>query len=86
MHNAATPPPTVEGKKTRPRSPTIWLWGKQAVGYALAGALLTLLVLLTLAIVAMAVVEMSLSGAAVFGILFTVSLGMVVWYLGELKG
>jgi hypothetical protein len=62
-----------------------WLWRKRAIGYALAGALLTLLALLVLAIVAMAIVEMSLYAAAVFGILSTISLGMLVWYLRGLK-
>jgi hypothetical protein len=63
----------------------LWLWRKRAIGYALAGALLTLLALLVLAIVAMAVVDMSLYGAAVFGILSAISLGMLVWYLRGLK-
>ena len=63
----------------------IWLWRKRAIGYALAGALLTLLALLVLAIVAMAVLEMSLPAAAGFGILAAISLGMLVWYLRGLK-
>jgi hypothetical protein len=62
-----------------------WLWHKRAIGYALAGALLTLLALLLVAIVAMAVVEMSLYGVAVFGILSALSLGMLAWYLRALK-
>jgi len=63
----------------------VWLWRERAIGYALAGALLTLLALLVLAIVAMAVVDFSLYGAAIFGILSALSLGMVVWYLRGLK-
>jgi hypothetical protein len=63
----------------------LWLWRKRAIGYVLAGALLTLLALLKLAIVAMAVLEMSLPVAAFFGILSAISLGMLVWYLRELK-
>jgi hypothetical protein len=46
---------------------------------------LFLLALLKLAIVAMVVVDMSLYGAAIFGVLFAISLGMVVWYLRGLK-
>ncbi|HSK85648.1 MAG TPA: hypothetical protein VK902_19920 [Rubrobacter sp.] len=63
----------------------VWLWRKRAIGYVLAGALLTLLALLKLAIVAMAVVDMSLYGATGFGILSAISLGMLVWYLRGLK-
>ena len=63
----------------------IWLWRKRAIGYVLAGALLTLLALLKLAIVAMAVLEMSLPVAAFFGILSALSLGMLVWYLRGFK-
>jgi hypothetical protein len=63
----------------------LWLWRRRAIGYALAGALLTLLALLVLAIVAMAVVEMSLYGAALCGIVSALSLVMVVWYLRGLK-
>ena len=63
----------------------VWLWRERAIGYALAGALLTLLALLVLAIVAMAVVDFSLYGAAIFGILSALSLGMVVWYQRGLK-
>jgi|SRR5215212_2381996 len=63
----------------------VWLWRKRAIGYVLAGALLTFLTLLVLAIVAMAVVEMSPYGAAGFGILSALSLGMLVWYLRGLK-
>lgn len=63
----------------------IWLSRKRAIGYVLAGTLLTLLALLKLAIVAMAVLEMSLPVAAFFGILSAISLGMLVWYLRELN-
>ena len=63
----------------------LWLWRKRAIGYLLAGALLTLLALLKLAIVAMAVLEMSLPVAAFFGILSALSLTLLVWYLRGLK-
>ena len=65
-----------------------WLRRMRAVSYALAGALLTFLPLLALAIVVM-VVSMSLSGeatsvipAAIFGLLGAASLWMLVRYLG----
>jgi hypothetical protein len=59
----------------------VWLWRKQAIGYALAGALLTFLALLPLAIVAMAVADGSLYAAAGFGSLSALSLGVLVWHL-----
>jgi hypothetical protein len=59
----------------------IWLWRKQAIGYVLAGALLTFLALLPLAIVAMAVVDGSLYAAAGFGSLSALSLGVLAWHL-----
>jgi len=59
----------------------VWLWRKEAIGYALAGALLTFLALLPLAIVAMAVVDGSLYAAADFGSLAALSLGVLVWHL-----
>ena len=68
-----------------------WLRRKRAVSYALAGALLTFLLLLALAIVVM-VVSMLLSGeatsvipAAIFGLLGASSLGMLVRYLGGME-
>jgi len=69
----------------------IWLWRKLALGYALAGVLLTFMSVLLLAIMAMAV-SMSLyaqpvaSGiAVVFGIVEAASLGMLFWYLKGLN-
>ena len=59
----------------------LWLWRKQAIGYALAGALLAFLALLPLAIVAMAVADGSLYAAASFGSLSALSLGLLVWHL-----
>jgi hypothetical protein len=59
----------------------VWLWRKQAIGYALAGALLTFLALLPLAIVAMAVADGSLYAAVGFGSLSALSLGVLIWHL-----
>jgi hypothetical protein len=70
---------------------TIHLWGKRALGYALAGALLTYGVLLTLAILSM-VIFMIREGfpvvvpqMVIFGALFAISLGMLIWYMKGLK-
>jgi hypothetical protein len=67
------------------------LWRKQSLGYTLAGVLLAFLVLLILAILSM-VVYMVRAGqpviipqVAIFGVLFAVSIGMVIWYLKNLK-
>jgi hypothetical protein len=72
----------------------IWLWRRRALGYALAGTLLSFLSLLVLAVISMlvfqvlygvaAVVE-ALGIAVVFGVVFAVSVGMVVWYLRGLN-
>jgi hypothetical protein len=72
----------------------IWLWRRRALGYALAGTLLSFLSLLVLAVMSMmvfqvlygvaAVVE-ALGIAVVFGVVLAVSVGMVVWYLRGLK-
>jgi len=72
----------------------IWLWRRRALGYALAGTLLSFLSLLVLAVMSMmvfqvlygvaAVVE-ALGIAVVFGVVFAVSVGMLVWYLRGLK-
>lgn len=71
---------------------SVWLWRKRAIGYVLAGGLLTFMSLLTLAIMAM-IASMKLYGqpvalapAAIFLVLSAVSTGMLVWYLKELKG
>jgi hypothetical protein len=71
----------------------IWLWRQLAIGYALAGSLLTFMCVLLLAIIAM-MVSMSTHGqpvalgmAAVFGVVSAASPGMLVWYLkGLAKG
>lgn len=69
----------------------VWLWRKRAIGYALAGALLTFLPLLALAIISKVVVmaryeqTVSVGPAGVFGIISAVSLGMLIWYLRGLK-
>lgn len=70
----------------------IWLWRGLALGYALAGALLTFMSLLLLSIMGM-VVSMNLHGqpvapgmAVVFGVVAATSLGLMVWYLKELSG
>lgn len=67
------------------------LWRKQALGYTLAGAILSYIVLLVLAILSM-VVFMFRGGHAVvvpqvviFGALFAISLGMLIWYMKGLK-
>jgi hypothetical protein len=65
----------------------VWLWRKRAIGYVLAGALLTFMPLLVLAIpsiiVFMARYNQSVSAgqAGIFGILGAISLGMLIWYL-----
>jgi hypothetical protein len=67
------------------------LWRKQPLGHTLAGALLAFLVLLILAILSM-VVYMMRAGqpvvvpqVVIFAVLFSVSIGMLVWYLKNLK-
>jgi hypothetical protein len=69
----------------------IWLWRGRALGYALAGTLLSFLSLLVLAIMSMIVFEVlyvqvaALVPVAIFGSVFAISVGMVVWYLRGLK-
>lgn len=65
----------------------IQLWRRRALGYTLAGSSLAFLALLVLAILGMVVV-MGLEGQAVsipevviFGTVWIISLGMLVWYL-----
>ena len=67
------------------------LWRKQPIGYTLAGAILTFVVLLTLAILSM-VVFMVRAGqpvvipqVVIYGILLIVSIGILIWYLKNLK-
>jgi hypothetical protein len=69
----------------------ISLWRKQALGYTFAGVLLSYGVLLTLAILSM-VASMIMSGypvaipnVMIFGILFALSLGMLIWFMKNLK-
>jgi hypothetical protein len=69
----------------------IWLWRRRALGYALAGTLLSFLSLLVLAIMSMIVFEVlyvqvaALVPVAIFGVVFAMSVGMLVWYLRGLK-
>lgn len=63
------------------------LWRKQALGYILAGALLSYGVFLILAILSM-VVFLSQRGypvivpqVVIFGVVFAISLGMLIWYM-----
>ena len=67
------------------------LWRKQALGYTLAGAILSYGVFLILAILSM-VVFMIREGhpvvvpqVVIFGALFAISLGMLIWYMKGLK-
>ena len=67
------------------------LWRKQPIGYTLAGAILTFVVLLTLAILSM-VVFMGRAGqpvvipqVVIYGALLMVSIGLLIWYLKNLK-
>ena len=69
----------------------IHLWRKRALGYVLAGAILSYIVLLVLAIMSM-VVFMARQGypvfvpqVAIFGVLFLISLGLLIWYLSGSK-
>jgi hypothetical protein len=67
------------------------LWRKQPIGYTLAGAILTFVVLLTLAILSM-VVFMVRAGqpvvipqVVIYGVLLIVSIGILFWYLKNLE-
>ncbi|MBE9048354.1 hypothetical protein IQ255_28870 [Pleurocapsales cyanobacterium LEGE 10410] len=69
----------------------ISLWRKRSLGYTLAGALLTHFTLLTLAILSM-VAFMVRAGqpvvipqVVIYGVLFAVSIGMLITYLKNLK-
>jgi len=69
----------------------VTLWRKQALGYTLAGVLLSYGVQLMLAILSM-VVFMERGGfpvavpqVVIFGIIFSISLGMLIWYMRGLK-
>jgi hypothetical protein len=67
------------------------LWRKGALGYTLAGALLTYGMLLILAILSMVVVMMRegypvvIPQVMIFGVLFAISVGMLIWYMKGLK-
>lgn len=69
----------------------LWLWRGRAIGYTLAGVLLTFLSLLALAIMSMIVFmvlygqAVSVGPAAIFAILFAISLWMLIRYLRGLK-
>ena len=67
------------------------LWRRKDLGYTLAGALLSFLMLMILAIIGMVMVPvwdgLAVLGpeVATFGTLFAMSLGMLIWYLRELE-
>jgi hypothetical protein len=67
------------------------LWRKQALGYTLAGALLSYTVLLVLAILSMVVFmvregqPLVIPQIVIFCVLFVTSLGMLIWYLRGLS-
>ncbi len=67
------------------------LWRRQSLGYTLAGAVLSYIVLLVLAILSMVVFMIRegqpviLPQVAVFGGLFAISLGMLIWYMKWVK-
>jgi hypothetical protein len=69
----------------------VWLWRNWAPGYTLAGALLTFMSVLALAIMAMMVSmgfyaqPVALGMAVLFGVVASASLGMVAWYLRGLE-
>lgn len=69
----------------------ISLWRKQALGYTLAGALLSYVVLLVAAILSMVVFmirdghPVAVPQIAIFGTIFMISLGLLIWYLRRLK-
>ncbi len=66
----------------------VWLWRKRALGYTLAGALLTVFLVMGLAVMSEVVFE-KLYGhpgdifgdMAIFGIVSVVTLGMLIWFL-----
>ncbi len=70
---------------------SVGLWRKRALGYTLAGVLLSYCVLLTLAILSMAVFmirgghPVAAPQIGIFGVLFALSLGMLIWYMKGLK-
>jgi hypothetical protein len=70
----------------------VWLWRGRPLAYALAGALLAFLSLMTLAIGAMMVAvyvygePVAPGTGAVFGVFSAASAGMLAWYLKYLEG
>lgn len=69
----------------------ISLWRKRALGYTLAGALLSYCVLLIMAILSMVVFmirgghPVAVPQVAIFTILLTISLAMLIWYMKGLR-
>jgi hypothetical protein len=67
------------------------LWRKRALGYTLAGALLSYCVLLIMAILSMVAFmirggyPVAVPQVAIFATLFTFSLGMLIWYMKGLR-
>jgi hypothetical protein len=65
------------------------LWRKQALGYTLAGVMLSYFVLLVLAILSMVVFmvwdghPVAVPQVAIFGTLLAISLGMLIWYIAS---
>jgi hypothetical protein len=70
---------------------SVSVWRRRALGFALAGAILSYIVLLVLAIMAMVVFMMRrgypifVPQVAIFGALFIISLGLLIWYMGSSK-
>ena len=70
---------------------TVNLWRKKDLGYTLAGALLSFLALMILAILGMVMVmvregqPVAVPQVVIFGGLFAITLGMLTWYLRGLK-
>ncbi|MFC1562665.1 hypothetical protein ACFL4Z_01285 [candidate division KSB1 bacterium] len=70
---------------------SFWLWRKRELGYTLAGALLTFVPILGLAIMSMILYmkrydqPVSTEQTAIFGIVSAVGLGMLIWYLKGLR-
>jgi len=70
----------------------IWLWRKRPIGYTLAGALLTFVLGIGLAVMSEILFERRyghpgdiFGDMATFGILSVVSLGMLIWFLRGLR-
>jgi hypothetical protein len=67
------------------------LWRKQALGYTLAGGLLTYCVLLILAVLGMVVFMVQkgqpivIPQLVIFGIILALNLGMLVWYMSNVS-